>query len=80
MDLKAAYSVAELAEMSGLTVNQVGRIAEQSGLCRSVGGGDRVQRSKRWVWLSDLKERCPALWESILDRLSALGARGRDDG
>lgn len=71
-ELKAAYSVAELAELSGLSADQIGRIADQAGLC-----GERAPKKKRWIWLSQLKERCPDLWQSILDRVSAMKATGR---
>lgn len=70
-DLKAAYTVSELAEMSGLSADQIGRIADQAGLC-----GNREPRKKRRIWLSELKSRCPELWESILDRLAALRTSG----
>ena len=76
-ELKAAYSVAELAELSGLSCDQVSRIVDQTGLC-----GDRGPKKKRWIWLSELKARCPSLWSSILDRLSAMKAAeggGEDD-
>lgn len=74
-ELKAAYTVAELVEMSGLTRAQVARIADNAGIC-----GRRGRGRQRMIWLSELKSRCPEFWESILDRLALVaGRRDHDD-
>lgn len=66
--LKAAYSIPELAEMSGLDVDRVRRILKSNGVTLSRNG--RVYL----VWLSDLKRCLPDLWESIQERLSIIRA------
>jgi len=68
MQLKAAYSVPELAEMSGLQVDRVRRML--------VSNGVKTERNGRVivVYLSQIKRAMPDLWESILDRLALTQA------
>jgi len=64
-DLKAAYTVPELAKMMGLSRFQVGRMLTKAGIVTESSG------AKRWVWISELKRRAPEAWASMLDRISA---------
>jgi hypothetical protein len=60
--LKAAYSIPELARMSGMHRHKVRRLLEANGV--ELGRQGRVLV----VYLSALKRALPDLWEGILDR------------
>ena len=87
IELKAAYSIREIAELSGLSRHQIARILGAAGLKTSRPpltdrGGRGVSvagRRKRWIWASDLKEHLPRLWESLVDLDAAWAARRRPE-
>jgi len=64
-ELKAAYSIPELAEMSGMDRHRVRRMLESNGV--------ELKRSGRaiLVFTSALRRALPDLWDSILDREAA---------
>lgn len=68
MNLKAVYSVAEVAEMMGLSVWQALRRLKAAGVVEGRGRGAKID-----VPLVAFREAFPDLWESILltQRLAA---------
>ena len=67
MSIKAAYSISELAELMGLDRHQATRLLEGAGVPLRPISND--PRSKRVVWLSDLRTHMAHAWESIQERL-----------
>jgi len=69
---KAAYTLAELASMSGRTSRQLARWIEARGVPRfKIGGG--LERSRYAIPLSGFRRAFPDLWESIEIRLRHSG-------
>lgn len=67
-EVKAVYSVRELARAAGLEARAVKRVLAQYDVpIRTVGPRSAI------VCLADLRERFPAFWESILDKTSVEG-------
>lgn len=60
MDLKPAYSLSEFATMLGEPVTTVRKRASRGAYPTELVGG------KRFIFLADLREVFPRLWESIL--------------
>lgn len=65
---KAIYTVAELARMAGNPTRQMRRVLEQLKVPIHKAGNGRSDE----VFLADLRTHADDLWESILDRVSAL--------
>jgi hypothetical protein len=77
MSIKAVYSIAELGKLMGLDRHQTTRLLEGAGVPMRPISGD--PRSKRVVWLSDLRTHMAHAWDSIQERLvvEALAHRRR---
>lgn len=65
MELKAIYTIAEMAKLAGLSRYRTLRTLESAGVRT-----DRLAH-RRVVFLADLHDACPALWDSILARRAA---------
>jgi len=63
--LKAAYSIPELAEMAGMPRGKVRRMLDSNGVQLRRNGRVYV------VFLSALRRALPDLWDSIQDRAIA---------
>lgn len=73
IELKAQYTVSELAELAGMSRKAMRRTLVQGGVPIE-GRGARVPGR---VWVSDLQEHMPKLWESLV---SLAAARRSDPG
>jgi hypothetical protein len=70
MDPKAIYTIAEMARLAGISRYRTLRTLESAGVRT-----DRLA-NRRVVFLADLRDACPAFWDSILARRAA-GGEGR---
>jgi hypothetical protein len=70
-DLRAAYSLGQLARMAGMDRRTLNRLLE-SNRVKMV----RNRRGHRWVCLSALREQWPDFWTSVLDRTAVVQAMG----
>ena len=71
MQLKLMYSVRELTALLGLPYKKriaVRRLLKRAGIPLRYSKGPR---SKGYVLVADLKEKCPRLWNSMLDARKA---------
>lgn len=66
MELKAVYSISELARMAGISHQRMRRLLDSGGVQLSQCGANKV------VFLAALREAMPMLWESMIDRASAV--------
>lgn len=66
MELKSVYKISELAQMAGISRHRMRRLLDSGGVQLANCGSDKV------VLLAALREAMPLLWESLLDRASAL--------
>lgn len=71
MELKPFYTVAEIAELLRVDRQRAAGMLARLGVLDSRCGRIRI------VWLSTIRERCPEVWESILDSQTYVETRGR---
>ena len=67
LNLRAAYTVPEIAALFGWSTRRARRMLQKLGILRQPGG----PRSSYYVYLGDLKRENPVLWESLMDANAA---------
>jgi hypothetical protein len=70
-ELRAAYTIRELADMAALPRGRVERLLESAGVEFDSAGRTRV------VLLTEIREAMPRFWESVLTRLALQRDGGR---
>lgn len=61
---KAVYSISDLADLTGLSRDQVRRWVARAEI------PSRLVGRKRWVALSSLRSAFPELWDSVRERVA----------
>jgi len=72
LEVKVLYGVAELGRLAGMSSKKVERVLKNAGVPIHQDG--KVKE----VYLSELKEYLPQLWDSLLTR-RALRGNGEDE-
>jgi hypothetical protein len=67
MELKASYTIGDLASLAGMTARQVRALLNSNGVRLTLTGEGRKRRH-RVVLLSELKESFPEFWASCVER------------
>ena len=75
IELKAAYSLKELAEFCRLPRRVLARILKKEGMKLEGRRGE-----KQWIFAADLKEQVPRVWESMVDLQTAQRGATRQRG
>jgi excisionase family DNA binding protein len=66
MELKAVYTVTEIANMAGISHHRTARLLRN-------GGVELVRTGRNYaIFLSSIQEAMPKLWESILQRAAVV--------
>lgn len=71
-ELKATYTVTELAKLAGMSPRAMRRTLEEGGVAVECRGARVPAR----VWVADLQAHMPRLWESLVT-LAEIGAAQR---